>query len=135
MRAAWSAIFITPVREFTGPDLLLSAGIGWMAFAAAASRPLFPALFVCAAVSVFALYRGLCFLHEISHIKRNAVRGFETAWNLLIGFPLLMPSFVYVGVHQSHHSLGTLRNEAGSGIPSFRAVEPHDSSVLRSKAS
>jgi fatty acid desaturase len=89
------------------PDLLLSAGIGWLAFAAAALMPLSPALFVCAAVSVFALYRGLCFLHEISHIKRNAVRGFETAWNLLIGFPLLMPSFVYVGVHQSHHSLGT----------------------------
>jgi fatty acid desaturase len=35
------------------------------------------------------------------------MRGFETVWNALIGFPLLMPSFIYAGVHQAHHSLGS----------------------------
>ncbi len=89
------------------PDLLLSALVGWSAFGFAAVLPLGPAMLACAAVSVLALYRALCFLHEISHIKRSALRGFETTWNLLIGFPLLMPSFVYLGVHQSHHSLGS----------------------------
>jgi fatty acid desaturase len=33
--------------------------------------------------------------------------GFETAWNLLFGVPLLLPSFTYIGVHQSHHNLST----------------------------
>ena len=33
--------------------------------------------------------------------------GFETAWNILFGVPLLLPSFTYLGVHQSHHSLSS----------------------------
>jgi fatty acid desaturase len=28
-------------------------------------------------------------------------------WNLVFGVPLLLPSFTYLGVHQSHHSLST----------------------------
>jgi fatty acid desaturase len=58
-------------------------------------------------VAVFALYRGLCFLHEISHLRQSALRGFETTWNLLFGVPMLMPSIIYVGVHQNHHKLST----------------------------
>jgi len=88
-------------------DLLLSAGLGWTAFAFAASLPFSTAALLCAGAAVLALYRTLCFIHEISHIKRSALPGFETVWNLLAGFPLLMPSFIYVGVHQSHHSPGS----------------------------
>ena len=61
------------------------------------------ALFVC----ICAFYRGLCFLHEISHIRAGILRGFETAWNVVFGVPLLLPSFMYVGVHQYHHNLAT----------------------------
>jgi fatty acid desaturase len=61
----------------------------------------------CAAISVFALYRGLCFLHEISHFNKRSLRGFETVWNVIIGFPLLMPSFIYVSVHPAHHNLAS----------------------------
>jgi len=57
--------------------------------------------------AAMALYRGLCFVHEISHLHRSRVRGLETAWNAIFGIPLLMPSFVYVGVHLDHHSLAT----------------------------
>lgn len=53
------------------------------------------------------LYRGLCFVHEISHMRGSQLRGFETTWNAIFGVPLLMPSFVYVGVHSNHHSLAT----------------------------
>lgn len=89
-------------------DLALSTVIGWGAFAAAfLARPFSPAMLAASAVAILALYRGLCFLHEITHLKQSALRGFETAWNLVLGVPMLMPSLLYVGVHQSHHKLST----------------------------
>jgi len=89
-------------------DLGLSALVGWVAFGIAVAA--WPPSWTTAAaviVSALALYRGLCFTHEITHLRRRAVPGFETAWNLLLGVPLLLPSFTYAGVHQSHHSLST----------------------------
>ena len=89
-------------------DLIATALVGWAAFAVAAlATPLSLTMFLAAGVSVVALYRGLCFVHEISHLNSRALRGFEAAWNALFGFPLLMPSFVYAGVHQYHHKLST----------------------------
>jgi fatty acid desaturase len=88
-------------------DLLLTSALGWTAFMIAARTPFSLGMLACAAIAVFALYRGLAFLHEITHFKTRSMRGFETVWNALIGFPLLMPSFIYVGVHQAHHSLGS----------------------------
>jgi fatty acid desaturase len=95
-----------PVVYWT--DLVVSAAIGWGAFAVALATPPFSVVMLAASVvSGFALYRGLAFTHEITHLRRSSIPGFETAWNLLIGLPLLLPSFTYVGVHQSHHSLST----------------------------
>ena len=89
-------------------DFLATSFVGWAAFAAAAAlRPLSPAMLACALIASLALYRALCFLHEITHQAQRSLPGFETAWNFLAGFPLLMPSLVYVGVHQSHHKLST----------------------------
>jgi fatty acid desaturase len=53
------------------------------------------------------MYRGLCFIHELTHIRATLLPGFGTAWNIVFGVPLLLPSFVYVGVHQDHHKLST----------------------------
>ncbi len=93
-----------PKRSIYWIDLLLSALVGWTAFGLAVASPLFSARMVASSViSAFALYRGLCFLHELSHQNKRTLPGFEAAYNGLIGFPLLMPSFLYVGVHQSHH--------------------------------
>jgi fatty acid desaturase len=98
----------TPRPAIFWTDLSLSSGIGWTAFAVAfVTRPFSPLMLAAVLVSVLALYRGMCFLHEISHMKQSALRGFETAWNLLLGVPMLMPSLVYVGVHQNHHKLST----------------------------
>ncbi len=58
-------------------------------------------------IAVISLYRGLCLLHEISHLRLGSLRGFETAWNLLIGVPLLMPSFIYGASHLDHHKSAT----------------------------
>ena len=55
-------------------------------------------------VAVLALYRAGSFIHELTHIKPNAVPGFRLAWNLVVGIPLLVPSFMYEGVHNQHHA-------------------------------
>jgi fatty acid desaturase len=89
-------------------DLLVSAAIGWSAFIVAVlAVPLSPLMVGAWAVAGLALYRGVCFTHELAHLRRRALPGFETAWNVLFGVPLLLPSFTYLGVHQSHHSLST----------------------------
>lgn len=91
-------------------DLLVSAAIGWGAFAAALVLP--PRLAVpFTALAIAALYRALCFIHEISHQSPRTLPGFEPIWNLTTGFPLLLPSCMYVGVHSSHHRLSTYGTE------------------------
>ena len=88
-------------------DLLLSAGLGyaglglalWLVLGGEVVLALAPAL-----LSVLALYRCVSFIHELTHLKPRAVPGFRTGWNLLVGLPLLLPSFLYEGVHNLHHA-------------------------------
>jgi fatty acid desaturase len=89
-------------------DLLFSAVTGWAAVGVVLlAEPFSAKMWLAFVIATCALYRGLCFIHEISHIRRSHLRGFETVWNAIFGIPLLMPSFVYVGVHSNHHSLAT----------------------------
>ncbi|MES1257036.1 MAG: fatty acid desaturase [Acidobacteriota bacterium] len=89
-------------------DLLVTTALGWAAFAlAVAQRPFSPGMWGAVAVAVLALYRALLFIHEISHQGARSLPGFEATWNFLVGYPMLIPSCVYAGVHQSHHGLGT----------------------------
>lgn len=86
------------------PDMLASAAIGYAALAGAILfQPLWLAV-LSGAVAVMALYRALLFIHEITHLHRNALPGFRTAWNLLVGIPMLTPSLMYEQVHTIHHS-------------------------------
>src|SRR5690348_7492150 len=55
-------------------------------------------------IAVLALYRAGSFIHELTHIKKGAVKGFRFTWNLVVGVPLLIPSFMYEGVHNQHHA-------------------------------
>ncbi|BBC72079.1 fatty acid desaturase [Altererythrobacter sp. B11] len=90
--------------EIYWPDMLLSAALGYAALAGAILIAN-PVLAVASGiVSVLALYRALLFIHEISHFHRTALPGFRTAWNLLVGIPMLTPSFMYEGVHTLHHA-------------------------------
>ena len=90
--------------EIYWPDMLASAGIGYAALAGAILVDSVWLALALGAVAVLALYRALLFIHEISHLHRNALPGFRTAWNALVGVPMLTPSFMYEGVHTLHHA-------------------------------
>jgi fatty acid desaturase len=85
-------------------DMLCSALLGYAAlFAAMFLKSTWLAIAV-GIVAVLALYRAGSFIHELTHIKKGAVRGFRFTWNLIVGVPLLVPSFMYEGVHNQHHA-------------------------------
>ncbi len=97
-------------RELSAPDpriywadFLASVMLGYAALAGAIMFGGWPALAL-GAVAVLALYRAESFIHEITHVKHSALRGFRGAWNALIGVPLMVPSFMYEGVHNLHHA-------------------------------
>lgn len=85
------------------PDMLVSAGIGYAGIAVAILSEMLAVQIIAGLVAALALYRALMFIHELTHIHRDALPGFRTAWNLLVGVPLLTPSFMYEGVHTIHH--------------------------------
>lgn len=112
----WDRLAHQAVRDLHEPrpavfwlDFAASTLVGYALLVAAASQPIAsPAGLAATAAGALALYRALCFMHEIAHLRPGVLPGFETAWNACIGAPLLMPSFVYThGVHQSHHTLST----------------------------
>jgi fatty acid desaturase len=85
-------------------DMLGSALLGYAAMLTAIlARPTWLAAGA-GLVAVLALYRAGSFIHELTHIKKGAVKGFRFTWNLLVGVPLLIPSFMYEGVHNQHHA-------------------------------
>ena len=90
--------------EIYWPDMLASAFIGYAALAGTILADTLPVALLCGVISVMALYRALLFIHELTHIHRNALPGFRTAWNVAVGIPMLTPSFGYEGVHTIHHS-------------------------------
>ncbi|HEX8841605.1 MAG TPA: fatty acid desaturase, partial [Sphingomicrobium sp.] len=85
-------------------DMLGSALLGYAAlFGAMTLQPAWLAV-ASSLVAVLALYRAGSFIHELTHIKKGAVKGFRFTWNLIVGVPLLVPSFMYEGVHNQHHA-------------------------------
>ena len=56
-------------------------------------------------VSIFSFFRAVIFIHEITHLRKGTFRFFRLVWNLLCGFPLMIPSFLYQGVHNDHHNI------------------------------
>ena len=85
-------------------DFLFSAALGWGGFCFAVLAP-FPSVgfFLALAVAALAFYRAAIFIHELSHFRPGEFPLFRMAWNALIGIPLLVPSFMYDGVHNDHH--------------------------------
>ena len=85
-------------------DMLGSALLGYAGLFTAMTASSTLVALVAGLVAVLALYRAGSFIHELTHIKQGAIRGFKTVWNLLVGVPLLIPSFMYEGVHNQHHA-------------------------------
>lgn len=86
------------------PDMLVSAAVGYGCLAGAILIDNVALAVLSGLVAALALYRALLFIHELTHIHRNALPGFRFAWNLLVGIPMLTPSFMYEGVHTLHHA-------------------------------
>ena len=85
-------------------DMLGSALIGYAAlFGAMLLQPTWLAI-ASGMIGVLALYRAGSFIHELTHIKKGAVKGFRFTWNVIVGVPLMVPSFMYEGVHNQHHA-------------------------------
>ena len=85
------------------PDMIGSALVGYASLAGAILVESVPVALALGVLSVLALYRALLFIHEISHFRNGALPGFSAAWNLLVGIPMLTPSFMYEQVHTLHH--------------------------------
>ena len=104
-------------------DLLASAAIGWTALALAVvgermvrARALL--------VAIVALYRAVLFIHEITHRAGRDVPAFTLVWNALVGVPLLIPSFLYEGVHTDHHRQSCYGTEADPEYMPFGRRSP-----------
>lgn len=69
---------------FTQPGGVLGVGVGFVA-------------------ATLGAFRGLVFLHDVTHLGPGQVPGLRAAWNALLGVPLLVPSFVYERCHPEHH--------------------------------
>ena len=95
---------IAPRAAIYWGDLIASAVLGYGALIVAATASSIPVAIVAAIVSALALYRGISFIHEVSHMKHSALPRFRAGWNALIGVPMLTPSFMYEGVHNLHHA-------------------------------
>lgn len=85
------------------PDMLISSAIGYAGIATAIVSQSVAVAIVAGIVAALALYRALMFIHELTHIRGDALPGFRLGWNLLVGIPMLTPSFMYEGVHVIHH--------------------------------
>lgn len=92
-----------PKKHIFWSDFILSSFFGYFALflSVYSSNYYIESAMVC--VAIFSLYRAVSFIHEITHIKAGQLKGFRLAYNVLIGIPLLLPSFLYEGVHSLHH--------------------------------
>ena len=84
-------------------DLIASTLLGYGAFALTLVAGSTGVAVLAGLIAVLALYRAGSFIHELTHLKPGAVPGFRLVWNIIVGVPLLVPSFLYEGVHNQHH--------------------------------
>ncbi len=87
----WADLLISSFLGYAGLAFAILGGVLWIQIAGGL-------------ISILALYRATSFIHEITHMKRDHVPGFRLGWNVLIGIPMLIPSFLYEGSHNQHHS-------------------------------
>ncbi len=113
---------MTPNPRIYWTDFGFHALLGWAALVLAVRAPWFSALQLAAwVVAALALYRSVIFVHELAHLKRGSFVGFRWVWNLSCGIPLMVPSFMYDGVHNDHHIRDTYGTaEDGEYLPFAR---------------
>ena len=93
----------TPKPAIYWADFLASVIVGYGSLAGAIFIQPTVLAVLFGLIAVLALYRAGSFIHELTHVRRNALPGFHFAWNALFGVPMLIPSFMYEGIHSIHH--------------------------------
>ena len=93
-----------PSARIYWADFLASAAVGYGALGIAAMTASTLLMLAAGLLSVLALFRAGSFIHELTHIKKGELPGFKLGWNLVAGIPLLIPSFLYEGIHNLHHA-------------------------------
>jgi fatty acid desaturase len=94
----------TPNPRIFWSDFLASAILGYAGLVVAIASANIWLQCAAAIVSVLALYRAGGFIHEVTHVKHSALPGFRFGFNAVIGVPLLVPSYMYEGIHNLHHA-------------------------------
>lgn len=93
-------------------DMLGSALLGWTLFYLSTQAPLGSAAHLALTLgATLALLRAVLFIHELTHVKKIDLPGFDVVWNAVVGVPIGVPSIMYVGSHMDHHrrdGFGTL---------------------------
>jgi NAD(P)-dependent dehydrogenase (short-subunit alcohol dehydrogenase family)/fatty acid desaturase len=84
-------------------DVLLTALLGWVALFVASTEARPAVCAVALVLAVLAMFRATVFMHELAHLGRGQVRGIRPAWNLLVGVPMMLPSWLYERMHLDHH--------------------------------
>jgi fatty acid desaturase len=85
-------------------DFLGSALSGYAALYAAVTAAGTSAMLAAAMIAILAFYRAGSFIHEITHVRHRELPWFRFCFNAIMGVPMLVPSFLYEGVHQLHHA-------------------------------
>lgn len=94
----------TPRPAVYWADFLVSITVAYgFAFIYLRAEPFSAAQIGAFLLSGLALFRAGTFIHEIVHMPRGTMKGFQIVWNVLCGIPLLMPSFLYSN-HADHHN-------------------------------
>jgi fatty acid desaturase len=94
----------TPNPRIFWSDFLASAILGYAGLVVAIASANIWLQCAAAIVSVLVLYRAGGFIHEVTHVKHSALPGFRFGFNAVIGVPLLVPSYMYEGIHNLHHA-------------------------------
>lgn len=117
--------FTEPDPKIYWPDFLISAGVGWSAFAGAVLAAPFSALQISLILlASFALFRAVLFTHELAHLKKGTFGTFRFVWNVFAGMPFLVPSYSYTGVHIDHHRPGVYGSARDGEYVSFGVGKP-----------
>ena len=106
-------------------DFLFSMTLGWTAFILTLNATPFSVWQgVFYLVTALALYRAVIFTHELAHLRRSTFRVFRLIWNLSCGFPLMVPSYMYGGVHNDHHKRNLYGTRADGEYLPFARTQP-----------
>ena len=106
LREAYALVsdLMTPNPWIYWTDFLFHILLGWIGFIVTLQTALFSIEQVLGfLITVLAFYRSAVFVHELAHLKKGTFQIFRGVCNLICGIPMMIPSFMYDGVHNDHH--------------------------------